>query len=807
MSNCVFVIAFSMDSFVVSTASFYSYVLLDTTDKTGILYKSDIGLWSDIDKNNHLINPNFKSNNFRIIDNYQQPLNKTINQSELNDYQLNYLKNFKEIDLKLITLNSVKFDKIFNDGSNMDLINKVIAQHQVEIIISLIPKKFQSSIQLNCSFNKDDKYIYLIGESKNIINAEVSLRVIFDDLNNLYVDSLSLPLSIIPLVGGLNFSNFKSIAKQTGVNLYLPNLQNSESSNPLIYITGLEAQVQLAIKLLLNIKNNKNFKIFYKSIEILKFKKNLLILNKLQELSSICYKYGIYIKLPLLTDSSSIIEFQGLNPELIEFAINDLIELTNDMILTNIQLSKKIDLNLLPKIQFNLTEISLNSDSNIILNIETNSIQTIGFKSNLLNFIKNFELGILPLFKDDSILIKTELELNLNFHEFLSGKKNGKIIKILNSSNGCSKIQFKPFNDYVFTVELFSNSVNDFISSLDNLKMEFPSEFKFFIPESFHRQIIGTGGSLIQSIMRKYNVFVKFTNQLDINSSIQFGNLIRFDNVIIRCPSKNSSNIPLVQQELNSLLSSNEILNTYVKISKNHYKLFNFAKIHEIEKNNQVFIRFPTNEFNESFHIVEILGLDKNSINASKSLINELSNCYEFKISFSVKFNKIFNELNEIYLNKLKIPLKLLYNFEILTIDHNSNLNNIPYHSILLNYLPESEIYLEDVIYHLTQFLRQFEFMILDRSEVLNNDLIINGSAASFQQQKQLFQFNQIQNNSQQLNKFNQMIYPQQQKTALSIFNNNQQNQLTHIYPNIPKAETKKKRNEQTKRFNFKRPL
>jgi hypothetical protein len=253
-----------------------------------------------------------------------------------------------------------------------------------------------------------------------------------------------------------------------------------------------------------------------------------------------------------------------------------------------------------------------------------------------------------------------------------------------------------------------------------------------------------------------------------------------------------------------------------------------------------VFIKLPISAFKEPFHIVEISGVEKSSVAAAKELIDELPHTYEFKISFSSKFSKVFNESNEIFLAKIKTPLKLLYNFELLAVDHlnsQSSSDAQPYHSVLLNYLPENEVFLEDVSTHLTHFLRENEFMILDRAELMNKDLLINGSAANSQPlQTQQFQFNQQHvypnfqkmNGSSDMGAINPPEKPPQQLNPSSMFYSPQKHLLTpsnNIYnfnnSNIPKYDKPSKRpntshngydsnnrrGDSKRQFNFKRPI
>ena len=95
--------------------------------------------------------------------------------------------------------------------------------------------------------------------------------------------------------------------------------------------------------------------------------------------------------------------------------------------------------------------------------------------------------------------------------DFISGKKNGKINKIMKTSG--AKIRFVTFiNDYNFVIEVESTSFTKALDGITLLQEELPAEISFYVPESYHKRIIGVGGKNIQRIMKKYGVYVKFSN-------------------------------------------------------------------------------------------------------------------------------------------------------------------------------------------------------------------------------------------------------------------------------------------------------
>ncbi|CCH45049.1 hypothetical protein BN7_4627 [Wickerhamomyces ciferrii] len=772
------------------------YTYLIKSDRSRYLYESSTGLWSDIDPSNTFILSQLtdKANtSYKIIDNFNRinsnldPQHEQVSicDSRGNEHLLNLkiahkgeaihkkhsqlLENYQKVDFKTLLVDKGKFKGIFQEGNIAPdfkiLLDELANYGGVEILVSKEIEHFNVSLAFEPPNDLIDQniYIYILGDSDDTTFAETRLRILLDNYLDLFVDSVDIPLSLLPLVGGVSFGDFRAIAKETGVNIYLPSLlpelyHHSKKRNlNSVYLSGLEAQVLLAKKLMLDIIEKRKTNIIYKNISMLKYKKDSTLLSKKDDVSSVMYKHGVFIQLPPLGSKDTTVHFQGCSSDLIERAIVDFTNFSNEIIYANLWFHKDTiennyhtpaDLNVnVEELQDLVSRISIASNVTIYINVFNASFQIIGSQDDILKAVKLFSSYSKQLYLDCECAIDAKIELGLAYHEFISGKKNGKISKIMNNFK-TSTINFEPLNDYSLLVDLKSVDFNDFINAYDQLQNEFPSEVRFYIPESFHRQIIGTGGSLIQSIMRKYNVFIKFSNSYDLKNN--FKSHVRYDNVIVRCPFKNSSNIPLVKNELNNLLINNEnttFFNTFFKISRNQFRLFDFDKIQQIEKKTSTFVRFPNTEPND-FQLVEVLGTENHSANATKLFVNELAESYEFKISFSKKFNDTFTDLNKEFVEKIKVPFKILYNFEIMGLDRKTT-SLVPYHSLILSFLPESDLFLEDAITHLTGFLRENEFMIIDRGELSNADTIVQGSASRYSQ------FSQNYNNVKSGNPFN----------------------------------------------------
>jgi predicted PilT family ATPase len=156
--------------------------------------------------------------------------------------------------------------------------------------------------------------------------------------------------------------------------------------------------------------------------------------------------------------------------------------------------------------------------------------------------------------------IRFQVELANEHREFISGKKNGKINKIMQTTN--VKIKFETFNDHNFLIDVSGNDAS-VLTGLSLLQEELPAEISFHVPEAYHKRIIGIGGRNIQRIMKKYGVYVKFSNAEEFAALGGYND--NEDNVVARTPSKNAANLEHLKQ------SVMEIVNPKVRPAFDHH--------------------------------------------------------------------------------------------------------------------------------------------------------------------------------------------------------------------------------------------
>ncbi|KAF7972704.1 hypothetical protein HWV62_17282 [Athelia sp. TMB] len=192
--------------------------------------------------------------------------------------------------------------------------------------------------------------------------------------------------------------------------------------------------------------------------------------------------------------------------------------------------------------------------------------------------------------------IRFQIELSNEHREFISGKKNGKINKIMQTTN--VKIKFETFNDYNFLIDLAGND-GAVLQGLSLLQEELPAEISFHVPETYHKRIIGVGGRSIQRIMKKYGVYVKFSNAEEFAALGGYND--NEDNVIARTPAKNAINLDNLKQSVMELVNpkDKDYVNETVSIPRRYHRTLLGEKaifIHDIESKTNSRVRFPDKE-------------------------------------------------------------------------------------------------------------------------------------------------------------------------------------------------------------------
>lgn len=769
----------------------YTFLIDPKADpQISTFYETNYGLWTEFRE---------QTRSYRMVDNLK-PLNERIaqinhnevlpinhisliansllmtvsiegTQDFVNQSKMEILQTYNQIKYKSVLISEEEFLKINETFTNQLL--KLSNQYGVEFIINnkkldgmekgtstyISTSSGPSSSGLSSESSSPSSsypispsfFIHMIGNQDNIGLVESLIKILIATLlNNEYLDAIDIELSMIPLAGGVDFFNFNQISNQSCSKMYipdlLPNLFNSNhvanTKDSKIYITSKSIPEILLTKSIL-MKLIKKQQIIVNDVEIDPMKITSMILNNQQDIIKIMFKYGVFIQFPSLGEEAKV-TVQGCTLEAINDAIYDLNLLSTSFYSIQIQ-DEYSGSHANP--HFSHTHTSTSLPVQLIQSRKSCIITSTDFGYNITGSDKEIKQLLFSL-SSSSINFKSirlRFELNHDQRDFISGKKNGKLIKVLNQLNQLPTIQFKPFNGYNFYIDFEISegiSLSVLMKGLELLEMEMPSELRFNIPEVFHKSIIGNGGSIIQSIMKKYNVFIKFSSiregsQRNIDSpaptsmttSPTFYSFKRFNNVLIKCPRKNSANIKLVKYEIDQLvyqccMSSNNVISMYhnvqFKLLKSHYLLLiNHNKLSDIcsmEQNFNSFINFPSSmdTFRDNQFLMDIKGSELKSKECFKHLKAILPQNYEFRIAFnSSKFHSTFNYD---FTQRVVIPFRLLLGIEVLVCEVPVTKRETPCHQIILSYYENEG--LNSAINELTTFLRENEFLILEKSSL-----------------------------------------------------------------------------------------
>ena len=159
------------------------------------------------------------------------------------------------------------------------------------------------------------------------------------------------------------------------------------------------------------------------------------------------------------------------------------------------------------------------------------------------------ELEIIKAFQTE---IRFQLELANEHREFISGKKNGKLNKIM--TNTSVKIKFESLNEHNFLIDVSGSSAHNVLRGLTLLQDELPAELAFHVPEMYHKRIIGVAGRSIQRIMKKYGVYVKFNSAEEMRAQA----LDDEENVLARTPAKNALSLDSLRASVMELVPAKD---------------------------------------------------------------------------------------------------------------------------------------------------------------------------------------------------------------------------------------------------------
>ncbi|KAJ6627168.1 hypothetical protein B0H10DRAFT_423110 [Mycena sp. CBHHK59/15] len=520
--------------------------------------------------------------------------------------------------------------------------------------------------------------LVVTGQGDSVDFARVRLLVMLDELSGLHAEMCEIDHKLHAIIAGRKRGVLQSIQEETATNIYFPSpLQgligsehpgsdssagNSRNGN-VIWITGEFFGVQRARDMLFQVSVNKSKSVISRDTAILPRKLDWMVTDRTDDLKSIVSDNATFIQFPPLGSSTSLITVYGDHRVNIQRTIRSIMQLACNYYVGSFWLLP-IQFNaLLPPATLNASQIT-----NLLKQISIASGAEVVFKSmcfemhgleqevrSAVNMV--MELEMIQAFHHE---IRFQIELANEHREFISGKKNGKINKIMQTTN--VKIKFETFNDHNFLIDIAGPDVS-VLQGLSLLQEELPAEISFHVPEAYHKRIIGVGGRSIQRIMKKYGVYVKFSNAEEFAALGGYND--NDDNVVARTPAKNAINLDNLKQSVMELVNpkDKDYINETVSIPRRYHRTLLGEKsifIHDIQTKTNSHVRFPPKE--TASDIVTIFGPESQVQIAAAMLLDHVPFEADMNVPPSAELSRLcvstdFNTLVERIKRELQVSV------------------------------------------------------------------------------------------------------------------------------------------------------
>ncbi|KAI9572663.1 cytoplasmic protein [Boletus coccyginus] len=458
--------------------------------------------------------------------------------------------------------------------------------------------------------------------------ARVRLLVMLDELSGLHAEPCEIDQKLHAIIAGRKRHVLQSIQEETATNIYYPSpiqglvgpdlvtpsvgtngnsppgqaqgSQYQQAHNPnIIWITGEFFGVQRARDMLFQLSANKSKSVISRDTVIVPRKLDWMVLDRAEDLKSIMSDNATFIQFPPIGSSTSLITVYGDHRVNVQRTIRGIMQLACQYYVASFWLLPVQFNVLLPPATLNssqvttlLKQISLTTGAEVVFKSMCFEMHGLEYEVRAaVNMI--LDLDLVKAFHHE---IRFQVELANEHREFISGKKNGKINKIMQSAS--VKIKFETFNDHNFLIDL-SGSDASILTGLTLLQEELPAEISFHVPEAYHKRIIGIGGRNIQRIMKKYGVYVKFSNAEEFAALGGYND--NEDNVVARTPSKNAINLDNLRQSVMEIVNpkDKDYVNETLSIPRRYHRTLLGEKaifIHDIESKTNSRVRFPDKE-------------------------------------------------------------------------------------------------------------------------------------------------------------------------------------------------------------------
>ncbi|KAK4033314.1 hypothetical protein C8A01DRAFT_19724 [Parachaetomium inaequale] len=446
--------------------------------------------------------------------------------------------------------------------------------------------------------------VAIYGDYLSSEHAKTRVLIHIDQLLGRIVDATIFEPSMHQLLCGRNRKNIKLIESVTNTAIYFPppfsgcyrycppNAQRRDPSK--VLITGETPQAIEQAKFRIHELLTRT-RLFVKDVTIPPAKIDSILLSRMDKVRKITEANGAFIMFPSLGSRKGLVRVQAVENLHVERSLRELMALVGQFYTASwifLQPDPRQPGN--QDIQAMLGDICANSDADV--SFDRQSFTITGSDESIkaaLMVIAQIKFAVHSPYQ-----IRVRIELANEHKEFVSGKKNGKINKIMGNSN--VQIMFDNFGEYNFNIEVIAQAYDSLKQGLGLVEQEMPASISFHVPDQYHKRIIGIGGQHIQRIMKKHSVFVKFSNAMDRGGMGREDDDSRVDNVICRTPARNAQNLELVKSEILEMVdrADSEFTSQVVSVDRLYHRqlLTRLPEIEELERTWNCKIVFPSTE-------------------------------------------------------------------------------------------------------------------------------------------------------------------------------------------------------------------
>ncbi|KAG0025420.1 hypothetical protein BGZ81_007184 [Podila clonocystis] len=491
--------------------------------------------------------------------------------------------------------------------------------------------------------------------------ARLQLLVAIDELQHGVVsDKIQIDLKFQNMIGGRKRQELQELMAKTRTSIYLcsPLVQTVGSNgSPVdalhneIYITGEASKVRHVKETLAKAYTRAQAAatLNTRQVSIASRKLDWMLDSHREKLRAIMSDNATFISFPPLGSAGGVIQVYGESRVNVERTIRTVMQLSSQFHSGSITLLTPMRDNLVLATPSSTGVLS--PVANVAKLVSQVSGAEVEFRNSCFYMFGNeIQTRIAVQFLADVDFVKTahyevkfSVELANEHREFISGKKNGKINRIMKATG--AKIKFEPCNEYNFYVDLSSNVAVKAVEALALLQEELPAEISFYVPETYHKRIIGVGGKNIQRIMKKYGVYVKFSNSEEFaNLGGYFDNL---DNVVARTPSKNAMNLDNLKHAVMELVSpkDKDFVHHTLSIPKQYHLALmsdHARALSEVQDATNAIIRFPARETGSD--TVSISGPESLIQQATSMLLSLVDEQYVYPVPFSEAMGRVLSK-------------------------------------------------------------------------------------------------------------------------------------------------------------------